>query len=254
MPTNSSATTSVTSSVTTTSATKPLFYNAPEALSRVAHANLKVVVSGDFSFARNTSSVPLAISEFSAASGHYPIAFLSVKGDTKPSMPVALLSIAQDKNDYIDSEGHWRKGSYVPAYVRRYPFAFASDESSGNLVLCADLASDRISTSEGAPLFNNGEPTEATTRMLGFCTSYQQDYVATEQFVTVLGQMNLLREQRLVLRGASGSRTLAGLRLLDRTAFRKLDDASFLRLRSLGYLGPIYAHLASLHRLREFSI
>ena len=236
------------------SANKPLFYNAPEALSRVAHADLRVVVSGDFSFARDTSSVPLAISEFSAASGSYPIVFLGVKGETKPAMPVALLSIGQDKNDFVDGQGYWRKGAYVPAYVRRYPFAFASDTSSGNLVLCADLASDRISVADGVPLFNNGEPTEATTRMLGFCTSYQQDYVATEQFVTVLGEMNLLREQRLVLRGTSTTRTLAGLRLLDRTAFRKLDDASFLRLRSLGYLGPIYAHLASLHRLREFSI
>ena len=239
---------------TTSATSKPLFYNEPAALSRVAHANLKVVVSGDFSFARDTSSVPLAISEFAAASGHYPIAFLSVKGETKPGMPVALLSITQDHNDFIDGKGYWRKGTYVPAYVRRYPFAFAADESSGNLVLCADLASDRISTSEGVSLFNNGEPTEATTRMLGFCTSYQQDYIATEQFVAVLGEMNLLREQRLVLRSTSGSRTLAGLQLLDRAAFRRLDDASFLRLRTFGYLGPIYAHLASLHRLRELSI
>ncbi len=239
---------------TPSSATRPLFYNAPEALSRVAHADLKVVVSGDFSFARDTSAVPLAISEFSAASGHYPIVFLSVEGERKSAMPVALLSIRQDMNDFVDDQGHWRKGAYVPAYVRRYPFAFAADKSSGNLVLCADLASDRIGVSAGVPLFDNGQPTEATTRMLSFCTSYQQDYDATGRFVAVLGEMNLLREQRLVLRGTSTTRTLAGLRLLDRVAFRKLDDASFLRLRRLGYLGPIHAHLASLHRLREFSL
>ena len=238
----------------TRAANKPLFYTAPEALSRVAHANLKVVVSGDFSFARRASSVPLAISEFAAASGHYPIAFLNREGDTQLAMPVALLSIGKDKNEFIGADGHWRPATYIPAYVRRYPFAFAQDDSSGNLVLCADLASDRISASEGVPLFSQGLPTEATTRMLGFCTSYQQDYVATEQFVSLLTEMKLLRPQRLVLRAAGQSRTLSGLSLLDRVAFRKLEDAAFLKLRSLGYLGPIYSHLASLHRLRELQL
>lgn len=237
-----------------TATANPLFYSEPAALSRVTHANLKVVVSGDFSFAKDATSVPLAISEFSAASGHYPIAFVKPESSKAAPMPVAILSITQGSNEFIEADGSWRRGSYVPAYVRRYPFAFAADASSGNLVLCADLSSDRISTSEGIPLFNNGQPSEATTRMLNFCTSYQQDHVATEKFVGILQEMELLKEQRLVIRGPDNSRVLAGLHMLDRPKFRSLDDQSFLKLRSLGYLGPIYAHLASLHRLRELSV
>lgn len=232
----------------------PLFYNAPQALSRVVHANHKVVVSGDFSFSKDATSVPLAISEFSAASGHYPIAFIKSDADGALPMPVAILSVTQQGNQFVEEDGSWRRGAYVPAYVRRYPFAFATDASGGNLVLCADMSSDRISTTEGIPLFNNGQPSEATTRMLTFCTSYQQDHQATEKFVTCLNEMGLLREQRLVIRGASNSRVLTGLSMLDRARFRSLDDASFLKLRAQGYLGPIYAHLASLHRLRELSV
>jgi len=232
----------------------PLFYNTPEALSRVTHANLKVVVSGDFSFSKDATSVPLAISEFSAASGHYPIAFIKADVEGATPMPVAILSTAQSGNQFVQADGSWQRGAYVPAYVRRYPFAFATDASGGNLVLCADMSSDRISTSEGIPLFNNGQPSEATTRMLSFCTSYQQDHLATEKFVACLNEMDLLREQRLVIRSSSNSRVLGGLHLLDRARFRALDDAAFLKLRAQGYLGPIYAHLASLHRLRELAV
>ncbi|MEZ5596311.1 MAG: SapC family protein [Pseudomonadales bacterium] len=241
--------------MTTPQPRNPLFYDQPAVLSRVDHADLKVVARSDFTFARNSPSVPLAISEFAVASAHYPIAFVHADEPGSLPMPVAVLALSSESNRFVDEAGNWRAGSYIPAYVRRYPFAFATDEQGTNLILCADMASDRLSTTEGVPLFSDGEPSEATSRMLTFCTSYQRDHEATRRFVEVLREMSLLKEQRLNIRnGDTPVKIVEGLSLLDRGRFRALDNDRFLRLRSLGYLGPIYAHLASLHRLRDLAL
>ena len=37
-------------------------------------------------------------------------------------VPVAILGLRGAANQFVNSEGAWREGKYIPAYVRRYPF------------------------------------------------------------------------------------------------------------------------------------
>ncbi len=236
---------------------KPIFYNDPKLLSRDEHQALRLVDSSNYAFAQNVASVPLVISEFAVASAHYPIIFVQGTQATgaKPNQPMAmaLLSTVADQNDFVSADGTWRADTYIPAYVRRYPFVFASDGASDNLVLCADLSSDRLSEDEGEPLFTDGQPSETTSRVLTFCNDFQRDYAMTEQWMRKIVEMDLLTSQRLTItRTGKPSTVLDGLMLLDREKFRSLSDEQFIELRRGGCLGPIYAHLSSLHRLRQF--
>ncbi len=245
-------------SETQSQSVKPVFYEQPMMLSRETHKDLKLSDSTSFTFAQNVASVPVVISEFAVASAHYPIVF--VQGDESRGtaadrpMPMALLSTQSGRNDFVDEDGSWKAGTYIPAYVRRYPFVFASAEDKDNFVLCADLSSDRLSREEGAPLFTDGgEPTETTSRALSFCNDFQRDYAMTERFVDTLMGLDLLSVQRLTITRRNQPNTvLEGLSLLNRDKFRKLTDEEFLELRRNGCLGPVYAHLSSLHRLRQF--
>ncbi len=236
---------------------KPVFYNNPKLLSRDEHQALKLVASSNYAFAQNVASVPVVISELAVASAHYPIVFVqgAKENGAEPRQPMAmaLLSTVADRNDFVGEDGSWRADTYIPAYVRRYPFVFASDGSSDNLVLCADLSSDRLSEDNGEPLFTDGQPSETTSRVLTFCNDFQRDYAMTEQWIRKLVDMDLLTPQRLTItRTGKPSTVLDGLMLLDREKFRSLSDKQFIELRRGGCLGPIYAHLSSLHRLRQF--
>ena len=230
----------------------PPLYQNPSALSRTRHENLKLISSTNFSFAANLPSVPLAVSEFGAACAHYPIVF--VAGENGVAMPNALLSTQLDRNDFVDAEGQWRTGTYIPAYVRRYPFVFAGSDTDSQLVLCADMASERLSESEGTPLFEDGAPSKVADQALAFCNDFQRDYAATEVIAKQLADAELLTGQRITLRRQGETdKVLEGLQLVDREKFSQLSDEQFIALRRGGCLGPIYAHLASLHRLRQMS-
>src|SRR5262249_12990842 len=151
----------------------PLFYRAPVALRADLHADLKLLDRADFGFAANTNSVPIMVSEFAQGSRYYPIVFV---GD--PVMPVAGLGLEQ-KNVFVDEAGHWdAKRSYIPAYVRRYPFTFISDPASDNFILGIDTACERVISGESGPegavaLFEGGQPTAFTQDALKFCAALQ---------------------------------------------------------------------------------
>jgi hypothetical protein len=61
--------------------------------------------------------------EFAIAARDLLIVFAG--NDAKDAGPVALLGLRQNENLYVDAEGQWAANTYVPAFVRRYPFVLA---------------------------------------------------------------------------------------------------------------------------------
>jgi hypothetical protein len=44
----------------------------------------------------------------------------------------------------VDDAGLYDPDSYLPAYVRRYPFVFANDQEGERLIVCIDTGADAI--------------------------------------------------------------------------------------------------------------
>src|SRR3546814_5411689 len=108
------------------------------------------------SFAAETPFVPLVVGELAAAARCYPIVFAA--GDA----PIALLGLERI-NLFVDG-GRWADDSYVPAYVRRYPFGFIATVNPEGFALAIATISERLvqACAEGAALFDDGMPTELT--------------------------------------------------------------------------------------------
>lgn len=238
----------------------PLFYRKPVVMHKQKHADLRVLTDVDYSFASAGATVPLLMKEFVAATGSMPVVFIA--GADQEISAQALLSTSSDGNQFVEPDGSWRKGEYIPAYIRRYPFIFADmpENADVNLLLCIDedaaqvLRADAENYAEGVPLFENGEITPHADRALAFCNTYQRDWLDTSQFVAELKDMNLLVERKIQLSWPDEDtekrrqRVLQGILTVDSGRLNQLSDEKFLRLRKLGYLTPIYAHLSSLAR------
>src|SRR4029453_11145526 len=95
----------------------PLFFRRPELLEAGKHGDLQLADQWDYSFAADTLAIPLTVAEFREAAVNFPIVF----GGGDNPMPVALTSLQPERNLFV-SDGRWQPGTYVPAYVRRYPF------------------------------------------------------------------------------------------------------------------------------------
>ncbi|MSO74870.1 MAG: SapC family protein [Alphaproteobacteria bacterium] len=155
----------------------PLFYKLIEVLTLQRHARLAVKAQGTYAFAAAAHSVPVNALECSLASHSYPIVF---SGD-ETGPPVAVFGLESGENLFVDKAGHWERGQYIPAYVRRYPFIALAPEDSTDYALYVDVASDLFEPGGARPLFENGQPSNLTKKALEFCQAYQTQQNGTRQ-------------------------------------------------------------------------
>lgn len=221
----------------------PLFYKEPEPLSAERHAGWRLL-DGDVAFAAQTAFVPILTSEIAPASRDYPIVFAA---DT--TAPIAVLGL--DRANLFVVVGRWDEAAYVPAYVRRYPFAFMATQAPDGFCLAVDAGSDRVSREgeAGAALFENGVPSGLTRQALEFCTAFGRDAAATELFSVALKEKDLLIDRRADATLPDGRKFgLAGFRIVDEAKFRALDNATLVAWHRAGILALVHFHLASLER------
>lgn len=237
---------------TTTQASGPLsgnvlFYSQPEPLSADVHGKLGVTPADKpYAFVSQTNIVPLTVTEFAPAALSFPIIFV---GDLK--QPVVAMGLRQDENLFVNN-GDFRPESYIPAYIRRYPFVFANDDQQNRMILCIDRAASFIGENAEIPLFENGEPSAYVNNAMEFCNNFEQERLRTESFVKLLTDLDLFetREATFTPRNADGSagpvQKLAEYYAVSEDKLKALPVEKLAELRDNGALGQIYAHLVSL--------
>jgi hypothetical protein len=221
----------------------PLFYRRIEALNADRHADLGMVTPGSYAFAATSNAVPLSALEFPLAGKHYPIVFTA----TDPPTPVAVLGLQPGRNLFLDDGGAWISNTYVPAYVRRYPFILTTSQDGQKHALCVDMASALVARGATRPFFAAGEPTEMTQNALKFCQSHHQQQEATRAFAVAIGEQDLLGDPNIEIKLPDERRvSLRGFRAIDEKKFNALPDELFLDWRRRGILALVYCHLISL--------
>jgi len=222
----------------------PIFYRKPEPLDVRRHKSLGLEDSSDFRFAAGANAIPVHVGEFALVARDYPIVFVGAENP----MPVAIVGIRHNENLFIDSNGGWAAGRYIPAYVRRYPFLFLRNEAQSQLILCFDRESERVAENAKNPFFEGEDPSAFTKKALEFATEIQQQFSATEQFITLLKNLDLLvSQQRSFVLYTGEQRALTDFLTVDETKFNAVDDERFLSLRNSGAIGAVYCHLVSLN-------
>ena len=224
-----------------------LFYKQPNALNAQNHGALRIKTGRRFDFARATNSLPIAADEFVPAMVFYPIVFGGTDGQVAP---VAIVGLQNGRNLFVGDDGSWRPETYVPVYVRRYPFALAKMTGRDDQVLAIDESADVLSAEEGTPLYENGQPSALSQRAVQMCITFERQSAAAQQFANALAQANLLTDKRAEVRNAPDAVpfVFSGFRVVDEARFNVLPDATYLDWRKRGWIALVYAHLMSLQR------
>lgn len=223
--------------------TLPLLYNKPVVLDSQKHAAFSLNPKMNFGFAATANAVPLNLVELPFAMRYYPIAFTA----NKPSTPVAILGLRKDENLFVDEHGQWASDHYIPAYIRRYPFIFATDATQTQLALCIDDVPQILQKSDINPLFSNGKMTGLTERALEFCKSYQAASQENIAFSAALDSTDLLIDKSAELALQDGKKiSLAGFRLIDEEKFLQLNETLLAQWQKKGWMKALYAHILSM--------
>ena len=221
----------------------PLFYSDPHALTVERHGSKAIMTNADYSFAKDTNSVPMTAMEFSQAVRHYPIVFSAAA----PVVPVAVLGLSGARNQFVSGEdGAWRAKTYIPAYVRRYPFILMESPDKLQFTLCIDEAASHYGD-EGNSLFEGDEASEICKKALEFCSTYQGQHSFTLEFTATLEKYGLLVDNQAALTLTTGEKiSLSGFRVIDEEKFTNLPDDVFLEWRKRGWIPLVYCHLLSM--------
>ena len=224
-----------------------LFYNEPAFLNRETHKTLTFKASSDYSFTEDVNSVPLTGIEFFEASRDMPVLFS--KDDEGHYFPLALLSLLDSGHKHLGEAGCW-SDSYIPAFIRRYPFAL-TDEGS----VCFDQKASQFGSKEGDALFDDkGENTETLNNILEFLNNYDQQYKNTRSYCKELKILDLLTPFNLqIMINNKQPLRLEGLFIIDEKKLASIPEDKVKAWFDAGWLAWTYAHLHSLGALNRLA-
>ncbi len=222
-----------------------LIYSRAQAVNSQRHREWSVKAGDNFEFARDVNSVPLTAVEFVTASSEYPIVFA---GSDDQLMPLVVMGVRDKENLYMNDDGTL-DAKYVPAFLRRYPFVFSSQDEGKNFTLCIDETFDGCNQDNvGERLFDaEGEKTQYLNNVLEFLKEYQLHFARTQAFCKKLQELELLEPMGAQFTPPQGEKvTLTGFFAINRKKLKELSAEDLEQLVKNDGMELIFLHLYSL--------
>lgn len=221
----------------------PLFYKQPTPLDSKRHAKIGLKKNFGLGFTSQVNAVPINLIEMPQICHYYPIAFSPDESAT----PVAILGLRDNENLFLNGKKEWTAETYIPAYIRRYPFIFAETQDEDQLTLCVDMDKSVIDEASDQPFFDaEGKPSVMSQNALEFCKSYHAAARQTLDFGKALEKSGILVNRQAEISTPAGKKiNFSGFRIVDEKKLAELDDKTFLEWRKQGWLPFLYAHLFS---------
>jgi hypothetical protein len=224
----------------------PVFYNDLQPLSSSVHSGWHSRGTDKAPYFAKTHAVPITVDEFIVAQRSFPIVF-SI-GDNP--VPLALMGLNEGVNVYTDDEGGLLHPTYVPAYVRRYPWMLARlQPDAQELSLCFDPTSNLVGEfEEGTPLFDGEKPSETLNQILKFCEDFEVAAQRTNSFMTELKGLDLLIDGEVSIQPTGSDKPFVyrGFQMVAEDKLRELDGETLRRINQNGIMALIVAHMFSL--------
>ena len=199
-------------------------------------------------FCRSINALALSYTEFGVAARDYPIVFASADAGESYA-PVVVLGLADEQNLFVGAAGEWDATTYLPAFVRRYPFCisklYVEGEPRSEKVVC--VAASHVDK-QGMPLFDaKGEPTpqwQAAERLL---QEYENDLDTTAQMCATFKDLGLFSPFTFqIMQDDVPGLKLQGMHRIDEEKLKALKPNQHKSLVAKGLMGKIYAHIHSL--------
>jgi hypothetical protein len=212
--------------------------------------DLKVEQIRGFKYAKDLNQSIITIDEFFKACRSFPIVFS--QNQQNEYIATVILGFTQ-KNVFIDGKNEWRKGEYIPAFVRRYPFIFIKENDI--LALAYDEECKKINTKKGTSLFEeDGSESEYVKNIMLFMQNYQISYNNTSKFIAELEKFDLLEEATAEVNVEDKKYNFKGFKKVNENKLNNLEEEKVLRLIKSGSYKLILAHLVSLGNFEKISL
>jgi hypothetical protein len=214
------------------------------------HAQKRLKPLESFEFLAKFPVCELVMAEFAAAAAIYPIFFIEREGSYSP---VALLSLIDGQNLFVEADGSW-SGHYIPAAFRRYPFSVGNGEVNGQQGPVLMVEEDALSDSEGELIFGATPEEEANgplARVMRLIGETDRSHLQTRELIAELTNAGLIRSADLTVQLQGQKHNIGGLFGVDEAKLQALPDEEFLKLRHSGALALAHIQLQSVGQIQR---
>jgi hypothetical protein len=220
----------------------PMFHHNLVPLDPVRHADLRLDRGTGYGYSAGAEAIPIGIGEFAEAAHSYPILIT----DEANPVPVVLLGFRQGWNLFVNHEGEWMTGAYVPAIVRAYPFAIIEEAGGKVRTIGIEAGAGCLGTARGEPLFVDGKASATLDEAIALCDACQANLNEAAALAAALDEAGVLvPREGTITANRGGSVRIAGFKTADPERLRTVPEELFLEWRRRDWLPAIYAHLFS---------
>lgn len=215
------------------------------------HKGKKIKAISNFEFAKQTHIASVMAHEFPRISSIYPIIFIEDKQNSQ-FKPVAMLGLEQGENLFLSNNNEKWNASYIPAIIRRYPFALAKNSDDDKFTVCIDESSSFLNDKEGELLFNeDNTPGDIIEKVKQYLSELHQMDIFTTQLCEFLKENNLFNSLNMKVKVENEMKNISGAYVINEERVNNLSNKKFLEMKDKRYLSVIYSHLSSLSQIER---
>ena len=230
-------------------------YKNIELIDTQLHKEYSIKAMENFSYAKELMGSLITVAEFYEGCKDYPILFIKdAKANTWSAS--AMLGYQENQNLYINKEGLWERGRYIPASIRRYPFIFVAQENKGLSLGIDTSALSKEKTDNKRKLFTKeGTASEFTNEVLEFMNQFQRDAQATSNFIAQLEKWELLEERNIqIVTPDQKNHQINGFYVVNQEKLQHIGKKKKQEICDQNAYSLITAHLISLSNVQRMGV
>jgi hypothetical protein len=229
-------------------------YKQPQIINQEQHKTKALKEINALPQTKGMISSPIGFNEFYEACRDYPIFF--AKDSEGKWFATALLGY-KDNNLFVDAEGKWKPGCYIPAFIRRYPFILVkTDDENLTLAVETDAIEDVSEANKQRAFFNeDNSASELSKGAMNFLLELNSVAQGTSEFIKELENWELLEERTANIVDKEGAtHVINGFFTVNEEKMAHLSDKKRADICKKGAIQLITAHLISLGNIKRMGL
>lgn len=205
----------------------------------------------NYNHAKEVHFLNISREEAFEACKHYPL-FIAKDSKSESLALIALVGLKNGENMFVDKEGKWDEGRYIPLSARSYPFFLIKNEDQFPFVY--DESYSGLNKEDGQKIFDdNGELNEYGKRITEFVERSFFQLQATDVVLKQIGDAALLKEISAEIGRGEQKFKIGGLWQVDPEKVDQLPDEKVLEFHKTGAMALIHIHLLSLSNMQNLT-
>ncbi len=224
-------------------------YKNIKVLNPSEHGFFRYTPADNYYFATELPLIPITFSEVKLLCCEFPLVIMEEGGTLQ-----LMLMTGLKRNSLVDKNGAW-KGSYLPAYLRRYPFTLTQNKGSDDIRIAFDIESGLFSSPEGSPLFlEDATPSPALEGVTKLLQAFQNESQITANILKVLKERDLLKPGVILGKKDEAEHKIDGFLIIDKEKVLAQEDTALLETIKNGWMELVELQQLSLGKTDKLQI